>query len=146
VKKRLEFVMVHKQLRYPWDRGSVKIESKRGAMRAARRTILLAAMSLVTTQCVGYCQDAILPAASAARSGVPGYNVALRHSLFAPAQMSRSIVQRRRAALAVVALDEPAQARFPRLGMVVILDTPQEFARIVSDPQESLLHCPTTSI
>jgi hypothetical protein len=58
VKKRVEPVMVHKRLRYPWDRGSVKIESKRGAMQAAE-----AAMLRVTTLRVGDCQDCDPPSA-----------------------------------------------------------------------------------
>jgi hypothetical protein len=82
--------------------------------------------------------------ASTARSGVPAYDVALRHGLFCPganATFGCATVPR-----GIAALDEPAQARFPRLGMVPILDTPQEFARIASDPQERLRRCPKTSI
>src|SRR5438132_4388414 len=62
------------------------------------------------------------------------------------AQTPRSIVQRRQAALAAAARDEATQARFPRLGMVPILDTAEEFARIVSDPQKWLMPWPKTSI
>jgi hypothetical protein len=42
----------------------------------------------------------------------------------------------RRTTAVAATWDEATQARFPRLGMVPILDTAEEFARIVSDPQE----------
>jgi hypothetical protein len=103
-------------------------------------------MLLVTTLRVGYCQDAILPVASAAWSGVSGYGVALPHGRFVRAQATRSIVQGDRAVLAAAARDKPTQTHFPSLGMVPVLDTAEEFARIVSDPQERLMPWPKTSI
>jgi Tripartite tricarboxylate transporter family receptor len=155
--------MVHKRLRYPWDRGSVKTESKRGAMQATRRTILLAAMWLVTTLPIGYGHDAsgaerhaglltppdalgvqTLAVSNVAHSGVPGSD-AVSH-LFAPPQTPRSILQRLGPALTTATREEVTPARLLRLGLLPILDTPQEFARIVCDPQEGLLRCPTTSI
>ena len=148
-------------------------------MQAARRTILRAAILVVTMLHVAFgdgaqIQDRVsgalqfgplaaadalsrsnmgvrISAVSSARSelapdiptiaeaGITGYDFALRHSLFAPAQTPRPSAQRLRAAAAAATWDEATQARFPRIGMVPILDTAEEFARIVSDPQERLM-------
>ena len=71
-----------------------------------------------------------------AESGVPGYDVALWHGLFAPAQTPRPIVERVRSALAAAQQDEAPRARFTALGMVPILDTPEQFATIVRSQLE----------
>jgi putative tricarboxylic transport membrane protein len=68
-----------------------------------------------------------------AESGVPGYDVALWHGLFAPAQTPRPIVERVRSALAAAQQDEATRARFTALGMVPVLDTPEQFATIVKN-------------
>jgi tripartite-type tricarboxylate transporter receptor subunit TctC len=68
-----------------------------------------------------------------AEEGVPGYDVALWHGLFAPAQTPRPIVETLRAALAAATQDEVTRARFLALGMVPVVDTPEEFAAIVRD-------------
>ena len=71
-----------------------------------------------------------------AESGVPGYDVALWHGLFAPAQTPRPIVERVRSALAAAQQDEATRARFTALGMVPVLDTPEQFATIVKSQLE----------
>jgi tripartite-type tricarboxylate transporter receptor subunit TctC len=68
--------------------------------------------------------------------GVPGYDVALWHGLFAPAQTPRPVVERLRSALASAQQDEGVRARFLGLGMEPILDTPEEFSSIVRTQQE----------
>lgn len=68
-----------------------------------------------------------------AEEGVPGYDVALWHGLFAPAQTPRPTVESLRAALAAATRDEATRARFLALGMVPVVDTPEEFAAIVKD-------------
>jgi tripartite-type tricarboxylate transporter receptor subunit TctC len=68
-----------------------------------------------------------------AEEGVPGYDVTLWHGLFAPAQTPRPIVETLRAALAAATRDEATRARFLALGMVPVVDTPEEFAAIVRD-------------
>jgi tripartite-type tricarboxylate transporter receptor subunit TctC len=68
-----------------------------------------------------------------AESGVPGYDVALWHGLFVPAQTPRPTVERIRAALATAQQDEAIRARFTALGMVPVLDTPEQFATIVKN-------------
>jgi tripartite-type tricarboxylate transporter receptor subunit TctC len=71
-----------------------------------------------------------------AESGVPGYDVALWHGLFAPAQTPRPIVERVRSALAAAQQDQATRARFTALGMVPVLDTPEQFATIVKSQLE----------
>jgi tripartite-type tricarboxylate transporter receptor subunit TctC len=68
-----------------------------------------------------------------AEEGVAGYDVALWHGLFAPARTPRPIVETLRAALAAATRDEATRARFLALGMVPVVDTPEEFAAIVRD-------------
>jgi len=68
-----------------------------------------------------------------AEEGVAGYDVALWHGLFAPAQTPRPIVETLRVALAAATQDEATRARFLALGMVPVVDTPEEFAAIVRD-------------
>jgi tripartite-type tricarboxylate transporter receptor subunit TctC len=68
-----------------------------------------------------------------AEEGVPGYDVALWHGLFAPAQTPRPVVESLRAALAAATQDQATRARFLALGMVPVVDTPEEFAAIVKD-------------
>ena len=67
---------------------------------------------------------------------MPGYDVALWHGLFAPAQTPRPIVERLRSALASAQKDEANRARFLALGMEPVLDTPEEFSSIVRTQQE----------
>jgi len=74
--------------------------------------------------------------ATIAEQGVPGYDVALWHGLFAPAQTPRPIIERLRSALASAQKDEGVRARFLGLGMEPVLDTPEEFAKIVRTQQE----------
>ncbi len=74
--------------------------------------------------------------ATIAEQGVPGYDVALWHGLFAPAQTPRPIIERLRSALASAQKDEGVRARFLGLGMEPVLDTPEEFAKIVKTQQE----------
>jgi tripartite-type tricarboxylate transporter receptor subunit TctC len=71
-----------------------------------------------------------------AEQGVPGYDVALWHGLFAPAQTPRPVVERLRAALGSAQKDEGNRARFLALGMEPVLDTPEEFSAIVKTQQE----------
>lgn len=71
-----------------------------------------------------------------AESGVPGYDVALWHGLFVPAGTPRPIVERVRSALAAAQQDEAIRARFTALGMVPVLDTPEQFATIVQNQLE----------
>jgi tripartite-type tricarboxylate transporter receptor subunit TctC len=74
--------------------------------------------------------------ATIAEQGVPGYDVALWHGLFAPAQTPRPIIERLRSALASAQKDEGVRARFLGLGIEPVLDTPEEFAKIVKTQQE----------
>jgi tripartite-type tricarboxylate transporter receptor subunit TctC len=71
-----------------------------------------------------------------AEQGVPGYDVALWHGLFAPSQTARPVVERLRAALGSAQTDEGNRARFLALGMEPVLDTPEEFSAIVKTQQE----------
>lgn len=71
-----------------------------------------------------------------AEQGVPGYDVALWHGLFVPAQTPRPVVERLRAALGSAQKDEGNHARFLALGMEPVLDTPEEFSAIVKTQQE----------
>ena len=57
----------------------------------------------------------------------------LWHGLFAPARTPRPIVETLRAALAAATQDAVTRARFLALGMVPVVDTPEEFAAIVRD-------------
>jgi len=68
-----------------------------------------------------------------AESGVPGYDVALWHGLFAPAKTPGPAVERVRNALAAAQQDEATRARFAALGMVPVLDTAEQFATIVKN-------------
>jgi tripartite-type tricarboxylate transporter receptor subunit TctC len=69
-----------------------------------------------------------------AEQGLAGYDVALWHGLFAPAQTPRPVIERLRSALAQQ--DDGVRARFLGLGMEPILDTPEEFSSIVKTQQE----------
>lgn len=71
-----------------------------------------------------------------AEQGIPGYDVALWHGLFAPGQTPRPVVERLRAALASAQQDEGVRKRFLGLGMEPVLDTPEEFSRIVKAQRE----------
>jgi tripartite-type tricarboxylate transporter receptor subunit TctC len=71
-----------------------------------------------------------------AEQGIPGYDVALWHGLFAPGQTPRPVVERLRAALASAQQDEGVRKRFLGLGMEPVLDTPEEFSRIVKTQRE----------
>ena len=67
-----------------------------------------------------------------AESGLPGYEAELWHGLFVPTQTPRPVVLRIRSALAFALGDDAIRARFLKLGMVPVIDTPEQFSKLVS--------------
>lgn len=67
-----------------------------------------------------------------AESGLPGYEAELWHGLFVPAGTPSLIIERLREALGAATHDSTIRSRFKTLGMIPVLDTPEEFGKIVA--------------
>ncbi len=68
-----------------------------------------------------------------AESGVPGYEAELWHGLFAPAHTPNPVVDRLHSALAAATHDAAIGSRFKTLGMIPVIDTPEQFRKIIAE-------------